>query len=114
MVMRSLRARAHIRAPFTDQAVYVYQGISVAIAFKRSSRGLQELEAHQSNSVVPTPLGLFEMNTGFCAKGSNPVFSRPPEVTVGPSVAFVTDEYSWVPLGAVTVMVVPAGTAPET
>jgi hypothetical protein len=36
--MRSLRARAHTRAPFTDQAVYVYQGILVAIAFKRSSR----------------------------------------------------------------------------
>lgn len=28
------------------------------------------------------------MNTGFCAKGANPVFSKPPEVTVGPSVAF--------------------------
>jgi hypothetical protein len=53
-------------------------------AIPKGSRSYQG----ESKTVVPTPLGLFEMNTGFCAKGANPVFSKPPEVTVGPSVAF--------------------------
>jgi hypothetical protein len=53
------------------------------------------------------------MNTG-CWKASNPVFSKPPDVTVGLFVAVVVYWYSSVPLVVETEMSVPAGTVPET
>jgi len=46
----------------------------------------------RSKVVVPTPLGLFAMYTGCCAKGTYPVFIPPTEVTVGEFVAVVVYE----------------------
>jgi len=47
-----------------------------------------------SNVVAPTAVGLYAMYTGFCRKGSYPVFIKPPDVTIGPFVPVVVYEYS--------------------